>query len=60
MMVEAVLPAFQKEPINRALAIGVNIDKVISDGCPYGFMSCIFREALSEYLDNPTPAEPER
>ena len=53
MMVEAVLPAFQKEPIKRALAIGVNVEKEISSSYPYGFMACVPREAVSEYLDNP-------
>lgn len=58
MMAEAVLPAFQKESIKRALAIGVNVEKVIGDSYPYGFMACVFREALSEYLDNPTTVSP--
>jgi hypothetical protein len=58
MMAEAVLPAFQKEPITRALAIGVNVEKVISDSYPYGFLACVYREALSAYLDNRARVSP--
>lgn len=52
MMAEAVLPAFQKEAIKKALAIGVNTDKIIGESYPYGFMACVFREALSQYLED--------
>jgi hypothetical protein len=50
MMFEAAIPAFQKEPIDRALAIGVNVERVIGETYPYGFLTCVFREALSNYL----------
>lgn len=50
MMAEAAIPAFQKEPIDRALAIGVNVERVVSETYPYGFLTCVFREALSDYL----------
>lgn len=52
MIAEAALPAFQKEPINRALVIGVNVERVISDDYPYGVLTCVFREALEDYLDD--------
>jgi hypothetical protein len=50
MLTEALLPTFRKEPINRALAVGVNVERNISEAYPYGFLTCVFREALAEYL----------
>lgn len=52
MIPEAALLAFQKEPVKKALVIGVNVERTISDDYPYGIMTCVFREALADHLDD--------
>jgi hypothetical protein len=51
MLGEASLLAFQKEPVKRALVIGLNVEKTIDDDYPYGIMTCVFREEFADYLE---------
>jgi hypothetical protein len=49
MIVESSVPAFQKEPITRALVIGVDVEGK-HDPHPYDVLACVFREAVADYL----------
>ncbi|HEX8000872.1 MAG TPA: hypothetical protein VF528_20995 [Pyrinomonadaceae bacterium] len=52
MIPEAALQVFQEEPVKRVLVIGVNVERTIGDDYPYGILTCVFREALADYLDD--------
>lgn len=52
MIAEIALEAFRKEPVGKALVIGLNVERAIEDKYPYGVLSCVLREELADLLND--------